>query len=109
MVDKKSKMFVTGPEVIKTVTGEKISKEDLGGAAVNMALAGNSHYTATTEEEALDWVHDLLGYLPPNNRQIASLDFSANKTRKLLVVSTWTRLSRTHLHNPMTLQRLLKH
>lgn len=83
MVDKKSKMFVTGPEVIKTVTGEKISKEDLGGAAVNMALAGNSHYTATTEEEALDWVHDLLGYLPPNNRQIASLDFFSQQDKEV--------------------------
>ena len=69
MVDKKSKMFVTGPDVIKTVTGEEITQEELGGAGVHMVSAGNSHYTAATDEEALDWVHDLLGYLPSNNQQ----------------------------------------
>lgn len=69
MVDKKSKMFVTGPDVIKTVTGEEITQEELGGAAAHMLSAGNSHYTAASDEEALDWVHDLVSYLPSNNRQ----------------------------------------
>lgn len=68
MVDKKSKMFVTGPDVIKTVTGEEITQEELGGASAHMGLAGNSHYTAETDEEALDWVHDLVSYLPSSNR-----------------------------------------
>ena len=68
MVDKKSKMFVTGPDVIKTVTGEEITQEELGGASTHMGLAGNSHYTAETDEEALDWVHDLVSYLPTSNR-----------------------------------------
>ena len=70
MVDKKSKMFVTGPDVIKTVTGEEVSQEELGGAGVHMHKSGTSHYTAATDEEALDWVHDLLTYLPSNNRQL---------------------------------------
>ena len=71
MVDKKSKMFVTGPDVIKTVTGEEITQEELGGASVHMLAVSNSHYTASSDEEALDWVHDLVGYLPSNNRQRA--------------------------------------
>lgn len=74
MVDKKSKMFVTGPDVIKTVTGEEITQEELGGASVHMLAAGNSHYTASSDEEALDWVHDLVGYLPSNNRQRAPFE-----------------------------------
>ncbi|APT86253.1 acyl-CoA carboxylase subunit beta [Corynebacterium flavescens] len=74
MVDKKSKMFVTGPDVIKTVTGEEITQEELGGAAAHMLAAGNSHYTAASDEEALDWVHDLVGYLPSNNRQRAPFE-----------------------------------
>lgn len=69
MVDETSKMFVTGPDVITTVTGEKISQEELGGASVHMVSAGNSHYTARTDTEALDWVADLLSYFPANNRE----------------------------------------
>ncbi|MDU0478844.1 acyl-CoA carboxylase subunit beta [Staphylococcus chromogenes] len=71
MVDKTSKMFVTGPDVIKTVTGEVITQEELGGASTHMATAGNCHYVAQTDEEALEWVQDLVGYLPANNRTFA--------------------------------------
>ncbi|ALC05170.1 putative propionyl-CoA carboxylase beta chain 5 [Corynebacterium deserti GIMN1.010] len=71
MVDKSSKMFVTGPDVIKTVTGEEITQEELGGATTHMVTAGNSHYTAQTDEEALDWVQDLISFLPSNNRSFA--------------------------------------
>ena len=68
MVDKTSKMFVTGPDVIKTVTGEEITQEELGGAWTHMATAGNCHYVAETDEEALDWVVDLVSYLPSNSK-----------------------------------------
>ncbi|MCQ9352145.1 acyl-CoA carboxylase subunit beta [Corynebacterium sp. 153RC1] len=71
MVDETSKMFVTGPDVIKTVTGEVISQEELGGASVHMSTSGNSHYTASSDEDALDFVHDLVGFLPSNNRSMA--------------------------------------
>ena len=71
MVDKTSKMFVTGPDVIKTVTSEDISQEELGGASVHMRQAGNSHYTASSDEDALDFVVDLVSYLPSNNREFA--------------------------------------
>ncbi|WP_420868725.1 acyl-CoA carboxylase subunit beta [Corynebacterium imitans] len=69
MVDKTSKMFVTGPDVIKTVTGEEISQEELGGAWTHMATAGNCHYVAENDQEALDWVMDLVSYLPANSRE----------------------------------------
>ncbi|MDO5512144.1 acyl-CoA carboxylase subunit beta [Corynebacterium sp.] len=80
MVDKTSKMFVTGPDVIKTVTGEEITQEELGGASTHMSTAGNSHFTAKTDEEALDWVHDLVGFLPSNNRTVAPYEeFTADE------------------------------
>lgn len=71
MVDQTSKMFVTGPDVIKTVTGEMITQEELGGASAHMAAAGNSHYTASSDEDALEFVQELVGFLPSNNHSMA--------------------------------------
>ncbi len=68
MVDQTSQMFVTGPDVIKTVTGEEVTMEDLGGAHTHMVKSGVAHYVASGEQDALDYVKDLLGYLPSNNR-----------------------------------------
>lgn len=68
MVDQTSQMFVTGPDVIKTVTGEEVSMEDLGGAHTHMVKSGVAHYVASGEQDALDYVKDLLSYLPSNNR-----------------------------------------
>ncbi|MCS1350815.1 acyl-CoA carboxylase subunit beta [Mechercharimyces sp. CAU 1602] len=67
MVEKTSQMFITGPKVIETVTGEKISAEDLGGAQVHSTISGNAHFTEKTEPEVLDEVRRLLGFLPQNN------------------------------------------
>ncbi|AQQ53047.1 acyl-CoA carboxylase subunit beta [Planococcus lenghuensis] len=69
MVDKTSQMFITGPKVIETVTGEKISSEDLGGSKVHNAISGNAHFRAETEEEALEQVRQLISYLPQNNEE----------------------------------------
>ncbi|HET7616376.1 MAG TPA: acyl-CoA carboxylase subunit beta, partial [Bacillales bacterium] len=69
MVEKTSQMFITGPKVIKTVTGEDISSEDLGGARVHGTKSGNVHFTAETEEEALQQVRRLLAYLPQNHNE----------------------------------------
>ncbi|WP_188453718.1 acyl-CoA carboxylase subunit beta [Virgibacillus oceani] len=69
MVEKTSQMFITGPKVIETVTGEKISSEDLGGAQIHNAKSGNAHFKTKTEEEALDTVRELLDYLPANNQE----------------------------------------
>ncbi|MFC0315702.1 acyl-CoA carboxylase subunit beta [Gordonia phosphorivorans] len=68
MVDKTSQMFVTGPDVIKTVTGEDVTMEDLGGAHTHMTRSGVAHYVAEDELDALEYVRDLLSYLPSNNR-----------------------------------------
>lgn len=69
MVEKTSKMFITGPKVIETVTGERISDEDLGGAHVHNTKSGNAHFSAKTEDEALDLVKKMLSYLPSNNEE----------------------------------------
>ncbi|MBS4176414.1 acyl-CoA carboxylase subunit beta [Lederbergia citrea] len=69
MVDQTSQMFITGPKVIETVTGEKISAEDLGGSKVHNTISGNAHFRADNEEEVLMMVRELLNYLPQNNRE----------------------------------------
>ncbi|TQN30357.1 propionyl-CoA carboxylase carboxyltransferase subunit [Haloactinospora alba] len=67
MVDQTSQMFITGPDVIKTVTGEDVSMEDLGGARTHNTTSGVAHYMAGDEQDALDYVTTLLSYLPGNN------------------------------------------
>ncbi|OES44426.1 acyl-CoA carboxylase subunit beta [Domibacillus iocasae] len=69
MVDKTSQMFITGPKVIETVTGEKISAEDLGGSKVHNTVSGNAHFRGSSEEEVIEMVRGLLSYLPQNNEQ----------------------------------------
>src|SRR3954468_12349022 len=67
MVDQTSHMFITGPDVIKTVTGEDVSMEDLGGARAHNTRSGNAHYMASDESDAIDYVKALISYLPQNN------------------------------------------
>lgn len=67
MVDKTSEMFITGPQVIKAVTGEEITPEELGGAYAHNTVSGVAHFFASSEMEALDMVRRLLSYLPSNN------------------------------------------
>lgn len=67
MVDQTSHMFITGPDVIKTVTGEDVGFEELGGARTHNTKSGNAHYLASDEQDAVDYVKALLGYLPSNN------------------------------------------
>jgi propionyl-CoA carboxylase beta chain len=67
MVEKTSFMFLTGPEVIRGMTGEVIDAESLGGAEVHMSVTGTAHLSAQTEEEALAATRRLLGYFPSNN------------------------------------------
>jgi propionyl-CoA carboxylase beta chain len=67
MVEKHSYMFLTGPQVIKAVTGEQIDTEALGGAEVHLTVSGTAHLAAKSEEEALDLCRHFLSYLPSNN------------------------------------------
>ena len=67
MVDKTSHMFITGPDVIKTVTGEDVDMETLGGARQHNSVTGTSTYLAEDEDDAFDFVRELLEFLPSNN------------------------------------------
>ncbi len=67
MVDGTSNMFITGPDVIKTVTGEDVTMEELGGARTHNTKSGNAHYMGADEEDAIEYVKALLSYLPQNN------------------------------------------
>ena len=67
MVDQTAHMFITGPEVIKTVTNEEVSFEDLGGASTHATRSGVTHFTADNDDDALELVRDLVAMLPQNN------------------------------------------
>ena len=67
MVDKTSQMFITGPDVVRTVTGEDVTLEELGGARTHNTKSGNAHYLASDEDDAIEYVKTLLSYLPSNN------------------------------------------
>jgi len=71
VVDKISKMFITGPEVIKTVLGEEISMEDLGGARVHSEISGNAHFYARNELECFHKIKQLFTFIPWNNKRKA--------------------------------------
>ncbi|HRA76914.1 MAG TPA: carboxyl transferase domain-containing protein, partial [Propionicimonas sp.] len=67
MVDQTSQMFITGPEVIKTVTGEDVTLEELGGGRTHNTKSGNAHYLASDENDAIEYVRELISFLPQNN------------------------------------------
>lgn len=67
MVDKTSMMFITGPQVIKSVTGEDVTQEELGGAGTHNKVNGVAHFIDKTEEECIERIKSLLSYLPSNN------------------------------------------
>ncbi len=71
MVDKTSQMFITGPQVIKTVTGEDVSAESLGGATTHNSISGVAHFIGKDDEETLMQVRELLSYMPSNNLETA--------------------------------------
>ena len=71
MVDQSSHMFITGPDVIKTVTGEDVGFEDLGGARAHNTKSGVAHYMGADEDDAIEYVRALLSYLPQNNLETA--------------------------------------
>ena len=71
MMENTSYMFLTGPKVVKSVTGEDVDSENLGGASVHATKSGVTHFTAKTEEEAMDMIKKLLSYIPSNNTEEA--------------------------------------
>ncbi len=81
VVENISKMFITGPEVIKTVIGEEISMEDLGGAKVHSEITGNAHFYAMSEKECFAQIKELLSFIPWNNEEKAR-SFPAKKPKR---------------------------
>ena len=73
MVDQTSHMFITGPDVIKTVTGEDVGFEELGGARTHNTVSGVAHYMGTDEDDAIEYVKTLLSFLPNNNLEFAPI------------------------------------
>ncbi len=71
MVDKTSQMFITGPQVIKTVTGEEVTAEALGGAMTHNAVSGVAQFIASNDEACIEEIRRLLGFLPSNNLETA--------------------------------------
>ena len=71
MVKNTSYMFLTGPAVVKSVTGEEVNQEELGGASVHASKSGVTHFAAETEEDAIATIKELIGYLPQNNLETA--------------------------------------
>ncbi len=67
MVEKTSQMFITGPQVIKSVTGEDVTVEQLGGSEVHTATSGVAHFKCATEQECIEDIKILLGFIPDNN------------------------------------------
>jgi len=84
MVKKQSFMFLTGPQVIKTVTGEETDFESLGGAEVHLNLSGTAHLTTKDEEQALELARHVLGYLPSNNIENAPVDSNGDDPFRLV-------------------------
>lgn len=69
MVKKSSYMFITGPSVIESVTGEKTTFEELGGAVVHNAKSGNAHFACESDEDAIERIRELISFLPNNNME----------------------------------------
>lgn len=84
MVDKTSQMFITGPQVIKAVTGEQVSAEELGGAMTHNSISGVAHFIASNDEDCIAQIRTLLSYLPSNNMEIAPI-FETNDDINRLV------------------------
>ena len=75
-------MYITGPDVIKTVTGEEVTHEQLGGADAHTTMSGVAHFGTDVEEESLDLARDLLSFLPSNNLEDSTFaDTADNPSR----------------------------
>jgi propionyl-CoA carboxylase beta chain len=83
MVEHTSHMFVTGPDVIKTVTHEDVTKEKLGGAETHNSISGVAHFIAHDDAECLQMIRELVSYIPQNNRDDAPLKQSADPVERM--------------------------
>ena len=93
MVDQTSQMFITGPDVVRSVTGEQVTLEELGGARTHNTRSGNAHYLASDEQDAIAYVQELLSYLPSNNLSMPPAGRGGRRGRRAhrRRTSRWTR------------------
>ena len=84
MVDKTSQMFITGPQVIKTVTGEEVSAEELGGAMTHNTVSGVAHFISKNDEECIAAIRNLLSYLPSNNMELPPVYGTGDDINRLI-------------------------
>lgn len=83
MVKNTSQMFITGPQVIKSVTGEEVTAEDLGGAIAHNSISGVAHFAAENEEDCLNQIRNLLSFLPSNNLEDTPLIATADDANRM--------------------------
>ncbi|MDO4618700.1 MAG: carboxyl transferase domain-containing protein [Clostridia bacterium] len=83
MVENTSQMFITGPNVIESVTGEKVTSEELGGAMTHSEKSGVAHFTAKTEDECIGMIKKLLSYLPSNNLEDCPFEMPTDDINRL--------------------------
>ena len=82
MVEGLSQMYITGPDVIRTVTGEQVSHEQLGGASTHAAKSGNIHFACRSEKECMEKVRRLLSYLPSNSDELPPVQSGTKESRQ---------------------------
>ncbi len=83
MVEKTSQMFITGPAVIKSVTGEEVTSEELGGAAAHSSKSGVAHFSAKDEDECIAKIKQLIAYLPSNNLEDVPFEMPSDPINRL--------------------------
>ncbi len=83
MVDQTSQMFITGPQVIKTVTGEEVTAEALGGAMTHNSISGVAHFLSANDEVCINEIRRLLSFLPSNNMESAPVLMSEDDINRM--------------------------
>ncbi|KXG76533.1 Methylmalonyl-CoA carboxyltransferase 12S subunit [Fervidicola ferrireducens] len=106
MVDGISKMFITGPQVIKAVTGEEVSPEELGGGLAHNQKSGVAHFLASSEEECIESIKKLLSYIPSNNLEDPPYVEPSDEAYK--IIEELNTLIPTDPNKPYDMKELIK-
>ena len=106
MVRGTSQMFITGPDVVKTVTGEDVTLEELGGALTHATKSGVACFVAPDEKSCLDQVRELLAYLPPNNMEQPALVTTGDSPSR--PVPELARMVPVPAHQPYDMKQLVR-
>nr|WP_236777876.1 carboxyl transferase domain-containing protein [Anoxybacter fermentans] len=107
MVDNTSQMFLTGPEVIKSITGEEVTMEELGGSITHAVKSGVAHFTASSEEECMEQVRRLLSFIPSNNLEDAPMGLAKNG--EIFDENAVKDLIPDHPNKPYDMKKVINH